>query len=663
MTFAEPLWLWALALIPLLAGLFLWHEKRRGELLRQLVAARLSARLAGSASRAKRLVRAALLLLGLAGLIIAMAQPQRGYTWQESKRKGRDVIIAIDTSRSMLAPDLAPNRLTRAKLAAQDLIEQLQGDRVGLVAFAGGAFLQAPLTVDYSAVLASVQELDTEIIPRGGTNISQAIKIAADAFTKGESANQALIIFTDGEELEADAVDAASQHAETLRVFTVGVGSAEGSVIPVPGQQGGTEFVRNAAGEVVKSRLDDNRLVEIAQAGGGFFMRLANGPADMRRIMSEGLGTMEERDIDARTTRTPIERYQWPLGLGLFAISAALLLGERRRGAVVAALLLAPAGAQASAEGVRLYQQEDYKGARSAFEQRLERRPNSRALHFDVGTAAYKLGDYDAALKAFGEALATDDKQLRASAEYNLGNTLFQRGAKAEGKEPKLKEWNSAIEHYEQALNIDPENADAKYNRDVVRKLIDELNKEQEEEKQDQKEDEQKKDDKQDQKEKQDKKDQQDSKENDGEKKDQGEQEKEPGGEKQGDKKEGEGEKPEDGEGSKGEDEEEKKPGEGEQAGQQDQQNGGEQEKDSGKPDQPLEQPDRDLSGDIGSQDQPAPSPAEAEQAAEAEAAQAAERGEMTEGQARALMESLKGEDERVLLHDRRQSSPVVNDW
>src|SRR5439155_26481673 len=132
--------------------------------------------------------------------------PQFGYTWQQSKRKGRDLLIAIDTSKSMLATDLAPNRLARAKLAAQDLINLLQGDRVGLVAFAGDAFLQAPLTIDYSAVLSSINELDTTIIPRGGTDIAAAIKLAAEAFGKGESENRALILMTDGEELDQNAV-------------------------------------------------------------------------------------------------------------------------------------------------------------------------------------------------------------------------------------------------------------------------------------------------------------------------------------------------------------------------------------------------------------------------------------------------------------------------
>ena len=178
MTFGQPLWFWAFALFPFALGLFLRNEAVRSSLLRKLVAARLQERLAGTVSVGKRRLRFALLLLGMAAVVVSLAQPRWGYTWEQSKRKGRDVLIAVDVSKSMLATDLAPNRLARAKFAALDLISQLQGDRVGLIAFAGSAFLQAPLTADFGAVRNSVEELDTEIIPRGGSNLAEAIRVA-----------------------------------------------------------------------------------------------------------------------------------------------------------------------------------------------------------------------------------------------------------------------------------------------------------------------------------------------------------------------------------------------------------------------------------------------------------------------------------------------------
>ena len=187
MTFAHPQWFWAFALLPLLLVIFLSNEARRAKLIRMLVAARLQDRLVGSVSPTRRRARFGLLLLGLAWVIVALAQPRYGFSWQESKRRGRDILLAIDTSRSMLATDLAPSRLKRAKLAAQDFIGLLEGDRVGLVAFAGSAFLQAPLTADYGAVITALEELDTEIIPQGGTNIEEAVKAALTPLAKARA--------------------------------------------------------------------------------------------------------------------------------------------------------------------------------------------------------------------------------------------------------------------------------------------------------------------------------------------------------------------------------------------------------------------------------------------------------------------------------------------
>ena len=186
----------------------------------------------------------------------------------------------------------------------------MEGDRLGLIAFAGSAFLQAPLTVDYTAVFSALNELDTNIIPLGGTDIAEAIRTAADAFGKGESQSRCLVLFTDGEDLGADAIDAARKAAGTMRIFTVGVGSADGSLIPVPGEEGGTQFIKGPDGQFVKSRLDEKTLAAIAEATGGFYSRLQNGPADMHRLVAEGLGKMKEQEIDARLSHRPIERYQ-----------------------------------------------------------------------------------------------------------------------------------------------------------------------------------------------------------------------------------------------------------------------------------------------------------------------------------------------------------------
>src|SRR5438132_1315001 len=332
MSFGTPEWFWALLALPVLALLFVRAEIRGAERLRAFVSARLLPQLAGTVNRFRRLFRFGLQLLGLACAIVSLAQPRWGYTFQDVKRKGLDLLIAVDTSRSMLSNDVQPNRLDRVKLATQDLINELQGDRVGLIAFAGRAFLQAPLTIDYEAATESINDLDTKTIPEGGTNISEAITLAASTFGKSATGNRALIIFTDGEELSGDAVKAAKAASDAgVRIFTVGVGTPQGSLIPITGEDGQTAFVKDSAGQVVKSKLDEKRLREIAQATGGFYVHLENGPRTMQQVQSEGLAKMQAAEMDVRLSRRPIERYEWPLGGALIALALSILIPERKR--------------------------------------------------------------------------------------------------------------------------------------------------------------------------------------------------------------------------------------------------------------------------------------------------------------------------------------------
>src|SRR6266516_810539 len=289
MSFGAPQWLWGLLLIPILIALFIRADHRGLWRLQEFVSARLLPQLAGTVNRPRRVLRFALLLLGLSLALFSLAQPRWGYTFEDVKRKGLDLLIATDTSRSMLSNDVQPNRLERVKLAARDLINGLQGDRVGLIAFAGRAFLQAPLTIDYEAVMESVNDLDTQTIPEGGTNISSAITLAAQSFGKSAVGNRALIVFTDGEELSGDAVKAAKAASDAgVRIFSVGVGTPTGSLIKINGDNEATYYVKDSSGQVVKSKLDEKRLREIAQSTGGFYLHLENGPRTMQQIYNEG---------------------------------------------------------------------------------------------------------------------------------------------------------------------------------------------------------------------------------------------------------------------------------------------------------------------------------------------------------------------------------------
>src|SRR5690242_13092091 len=314
MTFGTPFWFWGLLAIPILALLFARSERRAAVRLRDFVSPRLLPQLSATVNRSRRLVRFGFVMLGLAFAIVSLAQPRWGYIYEDVKRKGLDLLLAVDTSRSMLSNDVQPNRLDRVKLAGQDLIDQLQGDRVGLIAFAGRAFLQAPLTIDYEAAMESINDLDTKTIPEGGTNISESINLAIQTFGKSAAGNRALIIFTDGEELSGDAVRVAKSASEAgLKIFTIGVGTPQGSLIPITTDDGETAFVKDSAGQVVKSKLDEKRLEEIAKAAGGFYLRLGDAPRTMGQLYQQGLATMKAAEIDARLSRRPIDRYEWPL--------------------------------------------------------------------------------------------------------------------------------------------------------------------------------------------------------------------------------------------------------------------------------------------------------------------------------------------------------------
>lgn len=714
LTFAAPIWFWAFALFPFfIAGAFA-GARRRDQLLAKLVAARLAPRLAGTVSPAKRWLKLALILLALAGAIVALARPQWGFTWEESKRKGRDIIIIVDTSRSMLAEDVKPSRLLRAKLAAQDLIGTLSGDRVAIIAFAGTAFLQAPLTVDYNAALGSLKELDTEIIPQGGTNLEAALKSAREAFGKGESENRAVVVFSDGEELDANAEKLAGELKGEMRIFTVGVGTPEGALIPVRLRGGGQEFIKDEAGNVVKSKLDETRLRTIAEATGGFYLHLQNGRVEMQQLVRDGLGSMTEKDIDARLSRRPIERFQWPLGGGIAALLFAMLLGERRsrpatalaRAALIA-VALCPTGAQAGwwpkNPGLTQYEQAEqfakraqadeakpddpqWDAARKAYEQandefakQLKRQPNSPEAHYNLGTTAYKTRKYDEAMAAFSEGLLSKKPDVQVNSRDYLGNTLYQKGAEKESKDEKLGTWKDAVKQYDDALKIDSNNAMVQGHREFVLNKIKELEQEQ---KQDQQKDDKKQDQKDDQKkddkdQKQDKQDQSQSKDQQG--KDKQEQQKQD--------QDGKGQKPDQKDGQQ----EDQKPGQSQDSKEQQQQqqqgkdskdgqdkkeegnkadNQQGQQQDSAKPEdkgqQQSQKPGEKKEGEVKAA-QPGEGDKDQQDQAEAAAeAQAAAEGKMTPQQARALLESMKDEDRKVRMIDPRDKSPmkrVFKDW
>src|SRR4051812_14391920 len=493
MSFAVPEWFFALLALPLLAILFVVAERKSAQRLREFVAPRLLPQLTSSVDRFRRALRFSLQLLALCCAIAALAQPRWGYSFEDVTRKGIDLLIAVDASRSMLSNDVQPNRLQRVKLAATDLISELQGDRVGLVAFAGRAFLQAPLTIDYDAAVEAINDLDTQTIPEGGTNISEAITLAAQTFGKTAVGNRALVIFTDGEELSGEAAKAAKAAADAgIRIFAIGVGTAQGSLIPISGEGGGTAFVKDPKGQVVKSKLDGQRLQEIAKATGGFYLHLENGPRTMHQLATDGLSKLTAQEMDVRLNRRPIDRYEWPLGAAAFALAASFLIGDRRRSraraggrvatrlapAAAAILFAAIGSARGDVEGLTLYRDGKFADAYRAFEQDLNAHPRSASkdqMQFNAGTAAYKMRDYDKAAEAFSQALLSPEPELQSKSHFNLGNTLYQRGDAIQNRQKKVTDWTNALQHYEEALKLQPGSNETKENYAFVAKKIEQL--------------------------------------------------------------------------------------------------------------------------------------------------------------------------------------------
>ena len=245
MSFAAPQMFWLLLIVPALLVFFWWSWRVRQKLMTQFIQARLLTGLIAGVSVARQKIRAVLIMASVICFIFALARPQWGYFQEEIAQRGLDIVVAIDTSKSMLASDIAPNRLTRSKLAALSLMQEAKSDRLGLVAFAGSAFLECPLTIDDGAFRQSVQALDVHTISEGGTSLSEAVDTAAKAFKEGDN-YKVLVLFTDGEDNDAGADDAAKRAAKDgLKIFTVGIGTAAGELLQYQDESGHLQYVRD----------------------------------------------------------------------------------------------------------------------------------------------------------------------------------------------------------------------------------------------------------------------------------------------------------------------------------------------------------------------------------------------------------------------------------
>jgi len=494
--------LWLAALIVPLLGLFLgWAWLRRRERVTHFIHANLVEQLTLSLSTARRKTKLALLLGVVLLLFLALARPKGGYEWQETETRSLDILVAVDTSRSMLATDQSPNRLERAKLAVLDLMRLARGDRLGLIAFSGTAFLQCPLTIDRNAFIQNVNSLSTDIIPQGGTAISKAVTEALRTFEKEEDNHKVLVLMTDGEDHEAGVTDAAEKAKNIgMKIFTIGLGSTEGELIQLPDPQTGQlEFLKNESGSVIKSRLNETLLRTLSTDTGAFYLPL-QGADTMERLYEAGLAGLTPNSVDNQMTKRYIERYQWPLGLAILLLLGEMLLREGRRQphknsaslAALGLLMFAPTALAAPADARRAMEQEDFEGALSLYEELLKESPEDARLNYNAGAAAYRNGDFEKARDYFNLTLASPEAPppLQQPAFYNLGNAMFRLGETTENPDEKKKQWSDALEKYEgayelsQKLEESPDDEDAQFNTNIVKKHLEQLEQQQQQQQQ-----------------------------------------------------------------------------------------------------------------------------------------------------------------------------------
>lgn len=325
--------LWLLWLVPALLVFYLYSFRHRRRSLERFASKAMLDRLASTVSRGRQSFKSALVLLALVALVLSLAELKWGFRWEEIKRKGVDVVVALDVSDSMLVQDAEAGgnltRLERAKREITDLLRLMRGDRIALVAFAGTAFLECPLTLDYSAAELFLSAMEPDLIPVKGTSLSHALEVSLDALESSAESSKAILLITDGEDHSGRLGDLTERAKdEDVRVFAIGIGRDEGSPIRDPG--GG--FRRDRNGDIVLSRLDEPTLQKLALATGGRYVRSVTGDLDLEQIYNQGIkATLEDRELESRRRQRWEERFQWPLAVALFCLMLEPLVSERER--------------------------------------------------------------------------------------------------------------------------------------------------------------------------------------------------------------------------------------------------------------------------------------------------------------------------------------------
>ena len=320
---------WLPLAIPLAWALFVLLRRRRAALA-QLVDPALLGVLAPAWNPARAQSRLVLRVLALALLVLALARPQWGFHWEDVRRQGLDLLVVLDTSRSMMASDIKPTRLQQAKWGIRDLLRHLRGDRVGLVPFSGSSILQCPLTIDYAAFTMTLDDVYSGLIPRGGTAIEQALRTAIDSFPKDGAADRVVLLVTDGEDHEGDPLKLLPELKEKgIRVYTIGIGTLAGEM--VPGADGQGAYFKDRQGQIVKTALKEDVLQKLALGTGGTYVRSAPGDTGLERVFNESINNLKRSEQETRTAKIYEERFVWAIAAALLLLAWEALLSDRRK--------------------------------------------------------------------------------------------------------------------------------------------------------------------------------------------------------------------------------------------------------------------------------------------------------------------------------------------
>lgn len=325
--FAHPEILYVLLIIPVLMGYHWYYRLKRNKALNDFGDQELMTVLMPEYSKGRPIVKFYLLLLAALAIIVVMAGPQFGSKLQKMKRKGIEIMIALDVSNSMMAEDIKPNRLEKSKQAISTLVNKLHDDKIGLIVFAGEAYTQLPITTDYASAKMFLSSINTNIVPTQGTAIGKAIKLAIRSFGPDSEASRAIIIITDGENHEDEAKEAAKEAADKgIVVYTIGMGLTKGAPIPIPGTQ---NYHKDRDGNVVISKLNQTMLQEIALAGNGSYVQANNTTTGLNALFKE-INKMDKTELDSRIYSDYEEQYFWIAWLGLILLIAEFLVMERK---------------------------------------------------------------------------------------------------------------------------------------------------------------------------------------------------------------------------------------------------------------------------------------------------------------------------------------------